>query len=109
MVLLFGDRLMVRPLGEISSAKGETDRTTMFYVYILSSLEYKKSYVGCTDCLERRLTEHNSGKMAFTKRYKPWGLIYHEEFGTLREARKRERYLKTSAGRRFLKKILNSF
>ncbi|MFA4996365.1 MAG: GIY-YIG nuclease family protein [Patescibacteria group bacterium] len=81
----------------------------MFYVYVLSSTNYKKSYVGCTDNPDRRIKEHNSGKMAFTKRFKPWELIYHEKFETLGEARKRESYLKTSAGRRFLKKILNSF
>jgi len=79
----------------------------MFYVYVLSSTEYKKSYVGCTDSIERRLTEHNSGKMVFTKRYKPWRLIHSEKFETLGEARRRESYLKTGAGRRFLKKLFN--
>ena len=81
----------------------------MHYVYVLSSINFKKSYVGCTDHIERRLTEHNSGKMTYTKRYKPWKLIYTEEFATLAEARKRELYLKTGAGRRFLKTVFDRY
>jgi len=80
----------------------------MFCVYVLSSIEYKKSYVGCTDDLDRRLKEHNSGKMAFTKRYKPWKIIHFEEFESLSSARKRESFLKTGAGRRFLKILFNN-
>ena len=33
-------------------------------------------------------------------------VIYTEEFGTLEEARKREKYFKSAAGRRFLKTVL---
>ena len=80
----------------------------MYYIYVLSSVNFKKSYIGCTDNIDRRLAEHNSGKMAFTKRYKPWRLIHHEEFETLAEARKREGYLKTGAGRRILKRLFDA-
>jgi len=86
---------------------GETDRTAMFYVYILKSLKYQKSYVGCTDNVTRRLREHNSGKMFFTKRFMPWEIVAIEKFSTLSEARKRESYLKCGVGRRYLKKLFN--
>jgi putative endonuclease len=79
----------------------------MFNVYVLSSINFRKSYVGCTDDLTRRLKEHNSDKMAYTKHYKPWKIVHFEEFENLAIARKRESYLKTGAGRRFLKKIFN--
>lgn len=58
-----------------------------------------------TNNLERRLREHNSGKNFYTKRYIPWSLVYSEEFSTVQEAKKREVYLKTAAGREFLKTI----
>lgn len=79
----------------------------MYNVYVLSSDNSRKSYVGCSGNIERRLSEHNAGKMAFTKRYMPWKLIYYEEYKTLIEARKREKFFKTGTGRRFLKKLFD--
>jgi len=77
----------------------------MYKVYVLKSKKYKKSYVGMTNDLERRLIEHNSGQSTFTKRFMPWEVLYHEEFTEQQEAIKREKFLKSSSGRRFLKKI----
>lgn len=78
----------------------------MFIVYVLRSKIAKKSYVGITDNLRRRLEEHNLGKSFYTKRYKPWEMIYKEQFENREEARRREKYLKSAAGRRFLKKFV---
>ncbi|MBZ0182021.1 MAG: hypothetical protein K8F60_06155 [Melioribacteraceae bacterium] len=50
--------------------------------------------------------EHNKGKSRFTKNYKPWKIIYTEEKETLEEAIKREKYFKSSAGRRKIKLLL---
>ena len=80
----------------------------MFCVYILKSINYRKSYVGCTDNVSRRLREHNSGKMAFTKRYMPWKMLSVEKFKSLSKARKRESYFKSGGGRRYLKKLFNN-
>ena len=77
------------------------------FVYVLKSLTAPKSYVGMTDDLNRRLEEHNSGKHSYTKRYVPWEIIYKEEFSNYSDARKREKYLKSASGRRFLKKLFN--
>jgi putative endonuclease len=79
----------------------------IFYVYILKSESASKTYVGHTNNLERRLAEHNSGKSQFTRMFKPWKIIYTEEFGTREEAIKREKYFKNSSGRIFIKSILN--
>ena len=62
-------------------------------------------YVGMTSDENRRLKEHNSGQVKSTKSKCPWEIIYIEEFDTLAEARKREKYLKSAAGRRFRKKL----
>jgi len=80
----------------------------MYYIYVLESVNYKKSYIGITDNLKRRLFEHNSGRYVYTKRYLPWELIYKEDYKSRIEARKREKYLKSSSGRRFLKKLFNN-
>lgn len=77
----------------------------MAFVYILLSREYKKTYVGSTTDLARRFTEHNNGNSYYTKKYIPWELFYKEEFLMLSEARKRERYLKSCAGRKFIKNL----
>ncbi len=66
----------------------------------------KKSYVGLTDNVERRLEEHNAGISYFTKQHRPWKVIYTEELNTLLEARKREKYLKSASGRRLVLKKL---
>ncbi|HCH59088.1 MAG TPA: endonuclease [Candidatus Zambryskibacteria bacterium] len=78
----------------------------MAYTYILLSKMRNKTYVGSTVDLKNRITEHNSGKSTFTKRYIPWQLVYSEEFDSIQEARKREKYFKTAAGRTFTKKYI---
>ncbi|MFA6422835.1 MAG: GIY-YIG nuclease family protein [Patescibacteria group bacterium] len=77
----------------------------MAYVYVLKSLKSSKTYVGSTNDLERRISEHNSGKSTFTNKYRPWILFYYEETETLEEARKREKYFKTCSGRKFIKNL----
>ena len=76
----------------------------MAWVYILKSSNFKKTYTGSTTDLERRLNEHNSGSHRYTKRYLPWNVVYSEQVAELSVARARERYLKSAAGRRFIKR-----
>ena len=53
-----------------------------------------------TSNLEKRLKEHNSGKSTYTKKFMPWELVYFEMLETRVEARIREKYLKTSEGKK---------
>ena len=53
--------------------------------------------------VEQRLKTHNSGKVRSTKAYVYWTLVHVEEFANRKEARKREKYLKSAAGRRWRK------
>jgi putative endonuclease len=76
----------------------------MFYVYVLKSPNTDKLYKGQTDDLSKRLKQHNSGKVKFTKAYIPWEIIYFEELSTREEAVVREKFLKSGIGREFLKK-----
>ena len=51
---------------------------------------------------ESRLKTHNSGKVKSTKHYKPFEFMHKEIAESREEARKREKYLKSAAGRRYL-------
>ena len=77
-----------------------------FHIYVIQSLEGNR-YTGQTPDLERRLSEHNSGRSHSTKHGSGWKLVYTEEFATRGEAMRREKYLKTGSGRDFLKHQLS--
>lgn len=77
----------------------------MFTVYILLSEKDNKRYVGFTDNIERRLLEHNSGRVISTMNRRPFILIYSEEYENKSDAMKREKYFKTHSGRNFLDSI----
>ena len=76
----------------------------MVYVYVLQSLEFDQFYVGMTKDVEIRLKEHNAGKSKYTKSYRPWKLVYKEECDDWEDGRKREKYLKSTAGKNWLRK-----
>ena len=76
--------------------------TTMYYTYVIQSDLHAKRYKGCCSDLEKRLHEHNAGLTKSTKAFIPWRIVYFEVFGTFAEARVREKYFKTAAGRRFI-------
>jgi putative endonuclease len=78
----------------------------MFFVYIIRSIKNKKYYVGCTNNIERRLQEHNSNKTFSLKNQGPFELIYKEKYSTLKEARKRERQIKSYKGGNAFKKLI---
>ncbi len=78
----------------------------MYYVYVLYSFKFKRSYTGLTNDLERRVREHNKKLNKSTKAFVPWELIIKENFKTRIEARNREKYLKSGIGREYVKTIL---
>ncbi len=77
----------------------------MYTVYVLKD-DQNKLYKGFTNNLDRRLKEHISGHTKTTSRMSGLRVVYKEQYDTALEARKRELYFKSAAGRRFLKKIL---
>jgi len=79
-----------------------------YYVYLLLSLKDKRTYLGSTINLERRIIEHNQGKNKSTKNRRPLKLIYSEAYNTLIAARKREKFLKTKKGRKELSAIFSN-
>lgn len=81
----------------------------IYFVYVLESLRDGKRYVGFTVNLKKRLTEHNNGLSFATKPRLPMKLIYFEACTNKEDAQRREKYLKTTRGRRFLAKRLESY
>lgn len=79
----------------------------MFYVYVLED-ENKKPYVGYTADLRRRLGERNRGK-SFATKNRQWHCIYYEACIEESDARRRERYFKTTQGRRSLRLRLKDY
>ncbi|OGU69446.1 MAG: hypothetical protein A2W30_08615 [Ignavibacteria bacterium RBG_16_36_9] len=77
-----------------------------YFVYILYSPTFKRTYTGQTNDLDNRLILHNSGKVISTKPFKPWILIKSESFTSRAEAMKKEKWFKSSSGRKKLSEIL---
>lgn len=80
-----------------------------FYVYVLKSKADHKFYTGYTSNIRRRIEEHNSGKVLSTKNRVPFNLIYWEGCLTSTDATRREKYLKTAWGKRYLHNRLKDY
>jgi len=76
------------------------------FVYILKSDSTGKYYIGCTDNVQRRIFQHNSGYSKATKAGVPWVLKRVEEFPTLAQARRREAQIKRMKSRKWIEELL---
>ena len=82
----------------------------MYYVYVLESLVDKSWYIGFTpDSPFNRLKKHNAGMVYYSKRKKPWRIIYFEAYRIESDATNREKFLKSGSGRQYLKKQLKNW
>ncbi len=80
-----------------------------FILYAIYNKEADKIYIGQTENLERRLSEHNSHAFphSFTSRFSgQWVLIYQEQAQDRSMALRREKALKSFRGREFVKKYI---
>ncbi len=76
----------------------------MYTVYVLYSKKFDKIYIGYTSNIEARLIAHNHPQnKGWTKRYMPWSVIYKETFDNKAEAMKREKEMKSSSFRQFIR------
>ncbi len=82
----------------------------MACVYVLISKTTNKKYVGSSreNNPEERLSAHNAGKTKSTKSGKPWVLIHQEMCNDYTEARKRENFLKSGQGRKWVKENIKT-
>jgi putative endonuclease len=79
------------------------------YIYVLLSQKDHKFYVGYTKDIQNRLEEHNAGKVHSTKERRPLKLVYWEGCINQKDATKREKYLKTAWGKRYIKGRLKDY
>ena len=77
-------------------------------VYILYSYILDKFYIGYTNDLERRLSEHNRKKGKFTDAGIPWKLVYKEQFNSKQEAMSREKYIKSRKSKQYIQSLIQS-
>ena len=79
------------------------------YVYVLQSVNGNHLYIGYSADLKKRFQDHNRGLNISTKPYMPWQLIHYEAYLNEKDAKRREKYLKTSQGGRLLKRMLKEY
>lgn len=81
------------------------------YVYLLQD-DNNKRYVGSTNDINRRMSEHKRkhSNSKFTKTGSNWKLVYFERFDTIEEARIFERSIKKnkSIRNKFYKRFENN-
>jgi len=78
----------------------------MFYIYVLLSKVDNQFYTGATSDLKSRLQKHDDGQVPSTSKRRPLKLIYYEACLEKDDAIKREKYLKTGMGKRYLRNRL---
>ncbi|MDP3245146.1 MAG: GIY-YIG nuclease family protein [bacterium] len=81
----------------------------MYYIYILQSKKDKRFYTGYTNDLKERLELHNNGKITSTRNRLPVKLVYYEACLNQQDATHREKYLKTSWGKRYINTRLKNY
>jgi len=90
---------------------GASQRNFMqfFYVYVLQSKVKDFIYVGFTHNLKKRYLEHNNKEELSTKHYTPLELIFYEAYRNKKDAKKREKYFKTTKGKTALRVMLKEY
>lgn len=78
----------------------------MYYVYVLHSAPNNKLYTGYSSNLKQRLKEHLQGKVYSTKFKTKLELIYFEGCVSKIDALRREQYLKSGTGKKYLRSRL---
>ena len=68
----------------------------MHFLYVLKSVNHKRTYIGITEDVEKRLREHNRGMVRSTRFYRPYTLAHTEMYRDKTDARRRELILKRS-------------
>ncbi len=74
----------------------------MKYVYVLVSIKDGKYYIGQTNDIKSRITRHQRGYVRSTRHRRPLKLLYFEKYEDRGTSMRREKFLKSGEGHRFL-------
>ncbi len=80
-----------------------------YYIYILYNKSKNFLYVGFSEDLKTRVKAHNKGENKSTKSYSPLKLIHYEAYRNMKDAKRRELYLKSNKGRTTLMTMLKEY
>lgn len=90
--------------------EAEAQQEMIYTVYVLKSLKNGKLYTGFTrKSVAIRISEHNDGKNRWTRNNRPFQLCFKKEFASRKGALHHETYLKSGAGRRYLRQFIPLF
>ncbi len=81
----------------------------IYFVYLLRSLKDNNYYTGYTNNLENRINDHQNGRVQSTKHRLPFELVYFEGCLNQQDATRREKYLKTTYGKRYIKNRIKNY
>ena len=77
-----------------------------YYVYVLRSRRDNRFYIGSTADLRKRYHMHNSGLISSTRPRRPFDLCFYEAYRNQKDAKRREKYFKTTKGKSVLRTML---
>ena len=79
----------------------------MYIVYILKSELHDRYYIGHSNDVKKRFERHNKGYVKSTKPFRPWKIIYTEEYSSKSDAYRREMEIKSYKHGEAFKKLIN--
>lgn len=85
----------------------ESENTGEFIVYILYSQKLDRYYVGYTNDLGRRISEHNRKKGKYTDNGIPWEIKYTEKYNDKMDAAAREKYIKSRKSKSYIADLIS--
>ena len=80
-----------------------------YYVYILHNFPKDFIYIGYSEDIKQRIVSHNKGENKSTKTYIPLELIHYEAYRSMKDAKRRELYLKSNKGKTTLMTMLKEY
>ena len=80
-----------------------------YFIYVLLSKKDNNFYTGFIASLYERINEHNLGKVTSTKYRIPLELVYYEVCYNQSDALHREKYLKSTYGKRYIRNRLKNY
>lgn len=77
-----------------------------YFLYIIYSESLDQYYIGISNDPARRLNYHNTGPKGWTKRGRPWKLVFQKEFESKQAAKFWEEWIKKQKSRKVLERII---
>jgi len=78
-----------------------------YFIYILKSQTAGKYYIGSSENPERRLQFHNTMEKGFTSRYRPWEIVFCQQFESKTEAQSAERKIKFWKSKKMVERLIS--